>query len=114
MMLAAWPDGTWSVLYTQYKCSLPHALDCIDASGDPNIASIFISTTEGGEVYVDFPEGSECELPLVHWGDLVPLQLRPPYDALWGEWQDFCDEHDDNDQRSNEQEESDAEETSRG
>ncbi len=114
MMLVGWPNGSWSVLHTQSTCTLPHILDCIDASADPNIASVFVAKQEGGEVYVDFPEGPECDLPLLHWGYLVPIQLRPPYDAMWQEWQDFCDEHDDNDQRPNEQEESDAEETSRG
>jgi hypothetical protein len=105
MMLVAWPNGSWSVMYTLSNCELPHILDGIDASADPDIASIFVASTEGGEAYIDLPEGRECGIPLTHWGDLTPIQLRPPYDAMWKEWNDdICDLLGDDEPHSTEEE----------
>lgn len=78
--LVGWPDRTWSVLVTYAEATLTNLLWDIDATADPDIASIFRIVGEG---YVDLPSQEPGHGPIVHWEDLEPVQLRPPWDSWW-------------------------------
>lgn len=96
--LIGWPDRSWSVYVTATSVTLEQIWDAIDASDDPGIASVFRVKKDGGvDCYVEIPQGSAAAIPMQHWGDLEPLQLKPPYEELWREYQSFprrCTEED--------------------
>lgn len=82
--MVAWPDKTWSMLVCQSKRTVEELcefLGPLDATGDPDVASIFLVKREDGEFYCELPSGTE-DFPCIHWGDLVPVRLVPPYDAI--------------------------------
>lgn len=83
--LIGWPDRSWSVYVTATSVTLEQIWDAIDASADPGIASVFRMKKDGGvDCYVEIPQG--LAIPLQHWGDLEPMQLKSPYDTLWQEY----------------------------
>lgn len=85
-----WPDRSWSVYVTARSVPLEKIWDAIDASADPGIASVFRVKKEGGfDCYLEIPHGDEPSIPLQHWGDLEPMQLKHPYDKAWQEYINF-------------------------
>lgn len=86
--LIAWPNKSWSVYVAAADTTLEDVWDAIDASADPSLASIFRVRKEGWDFYADLPEDRDGSLPLTHWGNLVPMQLKAPYDTAWAEYVD--------------------------
>jgi hypothetical protein len=88
--LVGWPNGTWSVLGFSSKPSKEDLDFCIDAIGDPSVASIFrVKPDAQGDFMFDLPKSpssleAKPELPCGFLcGDLVPVRL---YGDLGEEW----------------------------
>lgn len=82
--MVAWPNKTWSMLVCSRRYSVEELcafLGPLDATSDPAVASIFLVSKEGGEFYCELPSRGE-DFPSIHWGDLVPVRLLPPYDSI--------------------------------
>lgn len=87
--LVGWPNGTWSVLGFPSKPSDADLDFCIDAIGDPSVASVFrVKRDEQGDFSFDFPKTpkdktGKPELPDCYYGDMVPVRLYGDIKELW-------------------------------
>lgn len=99
--LVGWPNATWSVLGFPSKPSKADLEFCIDAIGDPSVASIFrVKTDSCGDFAFDFPkvvagEQPKPELPSCPYGDLVPVRLYGDLKTVWEEHMAALEQFDD-------------------
>ena len=87
--LVGWPNGTWSVLGFPSKPSDSDLTFCVDAIGDPSVASVFlVKRDERGDFAFDFPktpagDTDKPALPDCPWGDMIPVWLNGDIKDLW-------------------------------